>query len=84
MPRTTKAAKGGATVTPDHRSIEDAIRERAYQLWEHDRRPEGKDVDYWLRAESEVASTPTPAPKNAAAKPKTSAKSPASRAKKGA
>jgi hypothetical protein len=37
-----------------------AIRQRAYELWEHDGRPEGREVDYWLRAEAELA------PRNAA------------------
>ena len=30
------------------------IRERAYGLWEADGRPEGKDIDYWLRAERDL------------------------------
>jgi hypothetical protein len=33
---------------------EDAIRARAYELWEQDGRPDGKDVDYWLRAAREL------------------------------
>lgn len=31
----------------------DAIRHRARELWEQDGRPEGRDLDYWLRAERE-------------------------------
>ena len=31
------------------------IRERAYQLWEQEGRPEGRDLDHWLRAEREHA-----------------------------
>ena len=34
---------------------EEAIRGRAYALWQQDGRPEGKDLDHWLRAEAEVA-----------------------------
>lgn len=34
-----------------------AIRERAYAIWERQGRPCGKDVDHWLRAEAEIAST---------------------------
>lgn len=30
------------------------IRERAYELWEQDGRPEGQDLDYWYRAEAEL------------------------------
>jgi hypothetical protein len=31
-----------------------AIRQRAYQLWDQDGRPEGREIDYWLRAEAEL------------------------------
>lgn len=34
---------------------EERIRERAYEIWERDGRPEGKAVEHWLRAEAEVA-----------------------------
>ncbi len=27
------------------------IREHAYRLWEADGRPEGRDLEYWLRAQ---------------------------------
>jgi len=33
----------------------DQIRERAYCLWEADGSPEGKEMDYWLRAEQDVS-----------------------------
>ena len=29
-------------------------RERAYQIWEEEGRPEGREVDHWLQAESEL------------------------------
>lgn len=32
----------------------DAIRHRAYQLWNEDGCPEGRAVEYWLRAEAEL------------------------------
>jgi hypothetical protein len=31
-----------------------AIREEAYFLWERDARPEGRAVEYWLRAKAEI------------------------------
>jgi hypothetical protein len=31
-----------------------AIRERAYEIWEQEGRPDGKDLDHWLRAEAEI------------------------------
>jgi len=33
---------------------EKAIRERAYQIWEVEGRPDGTELDHWLRAEAEV------------------------------
>jgi hypothetical protein len=36
---------------------EQAIRERAYAIWERDGRPYDKDLDHWLRAEAEIAPT---------------------------
>jgi hypothetical protein len=32
------------------------VRERAYMLWEADGRPDGRDLEYWTRAEDELAS----------------------------
>jgi Protein of unknown function (DUF2934) len=32
-----------------------AIRARAFALWEADDRPEGRELEYWLRAEQELA-----------------------------
>jgi hypothetical protein len=32
----------------------DRIRQRAFELWERDGRPEGRDMDYWFRAEAEL------------------------------
>jgi hypothetical protein len=31
-----------------------AIRERAYAIWEEEGRPEGRDLDHWLRAEADL------------------------------
>ena len=38
MPATSAAVK------------EQSIREHAYHLWEQDGRPEGRDLEYWVRA----------------------------------
>ena len=35
---------------------EQAIGERAYAIWEGEGRPDGKDLDHWLRAETEIIS----------------------------
>lgn len=61
----------------------DKIQELAYRLWQEDGAPEGRDMDYWLRAEAALHTTGKPkaekkaaAPKaKADAKPQTAAKS---------
>lgn len=37
-------------------NLDECIRHRAYILWEADGHPEGKEMDYWLRAENEIKS----------------------------
>ena len=32
----------------------DAIRERAYDLWDRNHRPEGYELEFWLMAEREL------------------------------
>ena len=34
---------------------EQALRERAYVLWEQDGRPEGRSLAHWSQAEAEIA-----------------------------
>ncbi len=34
--------------------LEEQIRQRAYELYEQEGRQEGRDQEYWLRAEAEV------------------------------
>lgn len=43
-----------AAVSAEH-PTEDAVRERAYRLWEEAGRPEGDGVDFWVRAEQELS-----------------------------
>ena len=40
--------------TASFASVEDEIRTRAYQLYEEEGRQEGRDLEYWFRAEAEV------------------------------
>jgi hypothetical protein len=35
---------------------EQAIRERAYAIWEEEGRPDGRHLDHWRRAEDEINS----------------------------
>ena len=39
--------------------LEARIRERAYQIWEREGRPEGRDFDHWTRAVAEVQAEET-------------------------
>jgi hypothetical protein len=34
---------------------EEAIRLRAYALWEQEGRPDGNNLEHWLRAEAEIS-----------------------------
>ena len=34
---------------------EERIRERAYEIWERTGRPDGKAVEHWLQAQTEIA-----------------------------
>ena len=47
------------------------IADAAYHLWLKEGRPEGQDMDHWLRARAELEAAQSPAPKKrrAAAKP---------------
>jgi hypothetical protein len=36
-------------------ALEDQIRSRAYQIWEEEGRPTGRDVEHWIRALLELA-----------------------------
>jgi hypothetical protein len=35
-------------------AIEERIRTRAYELWEGEGRPEGREIDHWLQAAQEL------------------------------
>jgi Protein of unknown function (DUF2934) len=38
--------------------LHERVRRRAYELWESEGRPAGREYDHWLQAEREVAATP--------------------------
>jgi len=46
---------------------EQAIRERAYSIWEEEGRPDGKHLEHWRRAEHEVNSAGEASENNAVA-----------------
>jgi hypothetical protein len=47
-------AESSVTLISAPKSLEEEIRIRAYLLYEQEGRQEGRDEEYWLRAESEV------------------------------
>jgi hypothetical protein len=51
---TRKAIRGGNADMNDD-ELRRRIAERARQLWEEAGRPEGRDMEYWLEAEEELA-----------------------------
>jgi hypothetical protein len=52
--RQTEEGVVAAVCSGGGQTREQAIRERAYQIWEEEGRPDGTDLDYWLGAEAEV------------------------------
>lgn len=55
--RTTRAAKPeviAPIAAPRHELTTETIAARAYSLWEKDGRPPGRDLEYWLQAESQL------------------------------
>jgi Protein of unknown function (DUF2934) len=52
--RRRAASKDKASTTAGA-DLHERIRQRAYELWEQDGRPEGQAEHYWYRAEAEVA-----------------------------
>jgi hypothetical protein len=63
MPGKSKAAEPAAMVS------EDAIRQRAYYLWEADGRPDGKGDHYWNLAHAEATKVLGALKNNGAGKP---------------
>jgi len=53
----------------DTTRTQDRVRETAYQLWEKDGKPIGKDLHYWLHAEALVAALPDEQPSPEASEP---------------
>ena len=52
MPTPQRTTKQDAKSTAD---LQDEVRRRAYELYEQRGREDGRDLEYWLQAESEVA-----------------------------
>jgi hypothetical protein len=44
----------------DEKDIEQRIREKAFELWEMEGRPEGRDKEHWELAKAEIRAEETP------------------------
>lgn len=53
-PASTKLVPTPVVAAPRQPVTTEIIAARAYSLWEKDGRPHGRDMDYWLRAETEL------------------------------
>jgi len=54
-PRPRSASTGGARRTGNGGDMAERIRQRAYEIWEREGRPEGREQAHWEQAEREVA-----------------------------
>lgn len=56
-------------------NLEEKIRQLAYELWEHEGRPGGRDREHWLQAEAEIDGPKRPKSRGVAAVPAASRRS---------
>jgi hypothetical protein len=61
-PRATKtrsriAGATSAAAVGRQDDLHELVQQRAYELWEREGRPAGREHDHWLQAEREIAST---------------------------
>jgi hypothetical protein len=50
----TRSAARGAASKPPKESVQERIQRRAYELWETEGRPEGREQAHWHQAELEI------------------------------
>lgn len=50
------------------KDLNDRIRQRAYELWEREGRPHGRDSEHWKMAENELGAAPAAASPTVTAK----------------
>jgi hypothetical protein len=61
--KTDVGAPGDITVAKgDDRVTDDRIRERAHLIWIDEGRPDGRELDHWVRAKWELEPNPNPNP----------------------
>ncbi|MGH6915286.1 MAG: DUF2934 domain-containing protein [Geminicoccales bacterium] len=54
-PNAKAASTGGVRRTRNGGNVAERIRQRAYEIWEREGRPEGRQQAHWEQAEREVA-----------------------------
>jgi Protein of unknown function (DUF2934) len=54
-PRAKAASSGGVRRAGNGGDVAERIRRRAYEIWEREGRPEGREQAHWEQAEREVA-----------------------------
>jgi Protein of unknown function (DUF2934) len=55
-----EASVGIPVAKDSDRSKDDQIRERAHLIWVDEGRPDGRELDHWLRAKWELECKPNP------------------------
>ena len=55
-PRSRTAAARSAAAVGRQDDLHELVERRAYELWEREGRPAGREHDHWLQAEREIAS----------------------------
>ena len=55
MQNGTRKKTNRAPASPESRDLRAEIEKRAYTIWLNDGGGHGRDLDHWLRAESELA-----------------------------
>ncbi len=58
-------------VTDRVKDLAERIRLRAYEIWEREGRPYGRDQEHWAQAEREIGDEPAAAAKTGPRKPRT-------------
>jgi hypothetical protein len=53
--RAKAASTGGVRRTGNGGDVAERIRQRAYEIWEREGRPEGREQEHWEQAEREIA-----------------------------
>jgi hypothetical protein len=53
VPRTAVSQPAASRTHQDH--MRERVQRRAYELWESEGRPAGREHDHWLQAEREIA-----------------------------